>query len=395
MHGGKHRARPLVTVIKLTCCLAATGLLASPAGAGQPGARPRWNGSTPPLAKALQHLVTTPGGPPGAIALVQVGGQIQVTTAGVGNVVTREPISANDTVRIASVSKAFSGAVALALVAQGRLSLDDTIGRWLPYLPRAWATVTLAELLHHTSGLPDYIKSPAFLELLKADPHVDLTPVQLLSYVADQRLLFQPGCRYDYSDSDNIVVGLMVEAATHGSYESALANDVTTPLRLVKTTLPADASLTEPYVHGYDIEAGTPPVDVSTLLNPALAWASGGMLSTPAELNQFMRAYVKGTLTDPTTRNRQFEFVPGNSGPPGPGVNSAGLAIFRYQTGCGTVYGHTGNFPGYTIFAAATSDGSRSTTVIVNEQLNDNPVTPAFTMLQEAEGVAVCAAIGS
>jgi D-alanyl-D-alanine carboxypeptidase len=136
-------------------------------------------------------------------------------------------------------------------------------------------------------------------------------------------------------------------------------------------------------------------VDVSTLLNPALAWASGGMLSTPAELNQFIRAYVKGTLTDQVTRSRQFEFVPGGSGPPGPGVNSAGLAIFRYQTGCGTVYGHTGNFPGYTIFAAATSDGSRSTVVIVNEQLNDNPVTPAFTLLQEAEGVAVCTAVGS
>jgi D-alanyl-D-alanine carboxypeptidase len=395
MYWGDRRARRVGAGIVLACCLAAAGLLTSPAGAGQPGAASRGNRSALPLTTALQRLVTTPGGPPGAIALVQVGSQVQVTTAGVGNVVTHEPISANDTVRIASVSKAFSGAVALALVAQGRLGLDDTIGKWLPYLPRAWATVTLAQLLQHTSGLPDYIKSPAFLELLKADPHVELTPVQLLSYVAGQRLLFQPGCRYDYSDSDNIVVGLMVEAATHGSYETALANDVTTPLHLVKTTLPTDASLTEPYVHGYDIEAGAPPVDVSTLLNPALAWASGGMLSTPAELNQFMRAYVKGSLTNPVTRSRQFEFVAGGSGPPGPGINSAGLAIFRYQTGCGTVYGHTGNFPGYTIFAAATSDGSRSTTVIVNEQLNDNPVTPAFTMLQEAEGVAVCAATGS
>jgi D-alanyl-D-alanine carboxypeptidase len=255
--------------------------------------------------------------------------------------------------------------------------------------------VTLAELLHHTSGLPDYIKSPAFLKLLSADPHVELTPVQLLGYVAGQRLEFQPGCRYDYSDSDNIVVGLMVEAATHGSYQTALADEVTTPLHLVKTTLPVDASLSEPYVHGYDIDAGTPPVDISTLLNPALAWASGGMLSTPAELNQFMRAYVRGALTNPATRSRQFEFVPGGSGPPGPGVNSAGLAIFRYQTNCGTVYGHTGNFPGYTIFAAATSDGSRSVTMIVNEQLNDNPVTPAFTMLQSAEGVAVCSALSS
>ncbi len=395
MYGGYHRVRRLGTGIVLAACLAAICLVTSQAGAGQPdGAPPRY-GSAPPLTAALQRLVTTPGGPPGAIALVQVGSQVQVTTAGVGNVVTHQPIAPTDTVRIASVSKAFSGAVALSLVAQGRLGLDDTIGRWLPYLPRAWAPVTLAELLQHTSGLPDYIKSPAFLKLLGADPHAQLTPVQLLSYVAGQPLEFRPGCRYDYSDSDNIVVGLMVEAATHGSYEAALANEVTTPLHLVKTTLPVDASLSEPYVHGYDIEAGTPPVDVSMLLNPALAWASGGMLSTPAELNQFMRSYVRGALTNPATRGRQFEFVPGGSGPPGPGTNSAGLAIFRYQTDCGTVYGHTGNFPGYTIFAAATSDGSRSVTVVVNEQLNDNPVTSAFTMLQNAEGVAVCSALNS
>jgi D-alanyl-D-alanine carboxypeptidase len=392
---GYHRVRRLGTGIVVASCLMAACLLTSQAGAGQPHGPGPWPGSTPPLTTALQRLVTTPGGPPGAIALVQVGSQVQVSTAGVGNVITHQPISPNDTVRIASVSKAFSGAVALSLVAQGKLSLDDTIGKWLPYLPRAWAPVTLAQLLQHTSGLPDYIKSPAFLKLLGADPHVELTPVQLLSYLAGQRLEFQPGCRYDYSDSDNIVVGLMVEAATHGSYEAALADEVTAPLHLVKTTLPVDASLTEPYVHGYDIETGTPPQDISTLLNPALAWASGGMLSTPAELNQFMRAYVRGALTNPATRSRQFEFVPGGSGPPGPGTNSAGLAVFRYQTSCGTVYGHTGNFPGYTIFAAATADGSRSVTVIVNEQLNDNPVTPAFTMLQSAEGVAVCAALSS
>jgi D-alanyl-D-alanine carboxypeptidase len=336
-----------------------------------------------------------PGGPPGAIALVQVGGDVQVTTAGVANTVTGAAVSPNDTVRIASVSKAFNGAVALALVADGKLRLSDTIARWLPMLPRSWGRVTLAQMLQHTSGLPDYIKSEAFLDVLRADPHAVLTPMQLLSYVAGQCPLFTPGTRYDYSDTDNIVVGLMVEAATHGSYEQALAEEVTGPLGLTQTTLPDDASLTEPYLHGYDVEPGQPPVDISTLLNPGLAWASGGMLSTPSELNRFMRAYVRGTLTDRATRRQQFQFVPGNSGPPGPGANASGLAIFRYTTSCGTVYGHTGNFPGYTIFAAATPDGSRSVTVIVNEQLNDNPVTPAFTQLQAVEGLGVCAALHS
>jgi D-alanyl-D-alanine carboxypeptidase len=375
-----------VAGVVLASCLVASA--AWPAGASSV------RGPSTRLSRALDQLVSMPGGPPGAIALVQVGGRTQVTTVGVGNTVTAAPISPDDTVRIASVSKAFSGAVALALVTRGQLNLDDTIGQRLPYLPRSWRRVTLGQLLHHTSGLADYIKVPAFLDLLKSDPHVQLSPIQLLAYVTNKRPLFTPGSRYDYSDSDNIVVGLMVEAVTHGTYEAALARYVTGPLDLTQTTLPENADLTEPYVHGYAVEAGTTPEDISTYLNPGLAWASGGMLSTAAELNTFMRAYVRGILTDPDTHRRQFRFVPGSSGPPGPGTNSAGLAVYRYRTPCGTVYGHTGNFPGYTLFSAATSDGSRSVTVIINEQLNDNPVTPPFTQLQLAEGLGVCAATG-
>ena len=378
----------MVAVVALAGCLMAA--VATPAGAAG------GTGSTSSLSRGLDKLVTMSGGPPGAIALVQVGQEVTVTTAGVGNTVTKTPISANDVVRIASVSKAFNGAVALALVAKGELHLRDTIAERLPGLPASWGKVTLAELLHHTSGLPDYIKSEAFIDVLRADPHAVLTPMQLLGYVTDQAPDPAPGTEYHYSDTDNIVVGLMVEAVTGDTYEQALAEDVTAPLQLPDTTLPDGPDLTEPYVHGYEFEPGDPaPVDISTYLNPGLAWASGGMLSTPAELNTFMRAYVRGTLTDAATRTRQFRFVPGSSGPPGPGTNAAGLAIFRYRTGCGTVYGHTGNFPGYTIFAAATSDGSRSVTVIVNEQLNDNPVTPVFTQLRHVDGLGVCAALQS
>jgi D-alanyl-D-alanine carboxypeptidase len=345
------------------------------------------------LVQGLQTLTSMSGGPPGAIALVQTGSKVTVDSVGVDDVTSGQPIAPDDTVRIASVSKAFNGAVALSLVSRKELSLTDTIGRLLPFLPRSWAPVTLGELLHHTSGLPDYIHSTTFLDLLRADPHAELTPLQLLSYVTHQCPLFTPGTRYGYSDTDNIVVGLMVEKVTHESYEAALAHEVTDPLGLGETTLPDNPQLHEPYVHGYAVVAGAPPEDISTYLNPGLAWASGGMLSTPAELNQFMRAYVRGAFTDEATRQQQFQFIPGNSGPPGPGTNSAGLAIFRYQTKCGTVYGHTGNFPGYTIFAAATADGSRSVTVIVNEQLNDNPVTPVFTQLRAVEDLGVCAAL--
>jgi D-alanyl-D-alanine carboxypeptidase len=382
---GRQAVRRTATILLLTGCLLSAG---TPAGANLVHSQP-----SSPLSKALRQLVTLAGGPPGAIALVQVGDRLQVSTAGVANVEAKAPIAVNDTARIASVSKAFSGAVALSLVSEGDLKLSDTIGHRLPELPKAWYPVTLAQMLDHTSRLPDYIKNPAFLDVLRANPLIHLTPLQLLGFVANTGLV--PGHGYDYSDSDNIVVGLMIEAVTGKSYEAALADEVTNPGHLDRTFLPSDVRLPVPYVHGYDVTPGVPPLDVSMFLNPALAWASGGMLSTPSELNSFMRAYVRGAFTSAATRKKQFTFVAGNSGPPGPGTNAAGLGIFRYRTSCGTVYGHTGNFPGYTIFSAATGDGRRSMEVIINEQLNDNPVTPPFTLLRRIDGMAVCAAMDS
>jgi D-alanyl-D-alanine carboxypeptidase len=339
--------------------------------------------------------VASPGGPPGAIALIEVGDNPKVLTAGVGNVATHRVIASSDTTRLASVSKAFNGAVALSLVSHGQLSLTDNIGKWLPSLPAAWAPVTLAQLLQHTGGVPDYIKCPEFLSELQSDPQAVMTPAQLLGFVAAEPLEFPPGSRYEYSDSDNIVVGLMIEAATGSSYESALATYVTTPLHLTKTTLPANAQMSEPYVHGYSVEPGKAPEDDSTALNPGLAWASGGMNSTTAELNTFMRAYVSGQLFDAATQQQQLQFVPGDSGPPGPGTNSAGLAVFRYQTSCGTVYGHTGNYPGYTLFSASNRQGTRSVAIIVNEQLNTGTTTTAFTQLRHIDELGVCAALAS
>ena len=87
------------------------------------------------------------------------------------------------------------------------------------------------------------------------------------------------------------------------------------------------------------------------------AWASGGVVSTPSDADQFVRAYVRGETTNSATREKQFQFVNGTSEPPGPGTNAAGPATFRYQTDCGTVFGHTGNTLGYTQFIAASANG--------------------------------------
>src|SRR5436190_3393236 len=118
------------------------------------------------LNRALARLVRQPDGPPGIAVVVQRGRRAVLHRAGTANLATGAPIRASDSMRLASVAKAFSGAVALSLVAGGRLSLSDTVGIRLPGLPLAWSKVTLRELLQHTSGIPDFSLTKAFRKAL-------------------------------------------------------------------------------------------------------------------------------------------------------------------------------------------------------------------------------------
>jgi D-alanyl-D-alanine carboxypeptidase len=345
----------------------------------------------PDLQRELESLVHIPGGPPGAIVTFERDEHSTVYRAGYGDVATGRRPSPDDAMRIASVAKAYSGAVALLLVQKHELGLDDTIARRLPRLPRAWGRVTLRELLQHTSGLPDYSASPVFQAVVRADPHHVFDPHHLLDYVRRQPLLFPPGSRYKYSNSDNIAVALMAEAATGLSYDELLHCLVLGPLGLRHTSLPLGYQLPTPYLHGYDVPLSGPPEDVSTVLSASGAWASGGIVATPNDLNTFIEAYGGPELLSPRVRRAQLAFIPGASEPAGPGDNSVGLAIFRYRTRCGTVYGHTGNTLGYTQFAAASPDGKRSITFSINRQVTATSDPAFLAELRAVQEDFVCA----
>ena len=343
------------------------------------------------LDRALERIVDRQDGPPGAIAVVQRGEDRTVHHAGVKRLGSGTPPRIGERMRIASTSKAMSGATVLSLVESGAISLEDTIGELLPDQPEAWQEVTLRQLLNHTSGLPDFTASRAFVEALLGAPHDPVPPAQLLGFVADRDLDFPSGSDYAYSNSDNIAVGLMVEAVTGDSYAGRLRGLVTSPLGLGRTALGPAASLTRPFIHGYDTDPPGRPEDVSDLFDfGGWAWASGGIVSTPGNLGRFIRGYVGGDLFGGFTRREQMQFIPGsNSEPRGPGQNSAGLALFRYRTSCGTVFGHTGSITGYTQLIAANRSGRRSLTFTINTQAS----RALLPQLRAAQKRAVCAAL--
>src|SRR5215208_97623 len=256
----------------------ATAVASVPYLAGRSAAfgKEKAKGADAALDRALKELVAMEGGPPGVIAVVQRGQHRKVHTFGVRNIKSGRPMRIHDRMRIASAAKAFSGAVALSLVSEGKLSLQDTIGELLSDLPEAWWEVTLRQLLSHTSGIPDLLSDPAVQEALQASPTKAPPPEELLSLMEDVDLLFDPGSEYRYSNSDNIVVALMVEAATGKSYEEQLRERVYKPLGLRKTTLPRGPNLRKPFIHGYSNDPSQdPPEDVSEDLAAGWAWASG------------------------------------------------------------------------------------------------------------------------
>jgi D-alanyl-D-alanine carboxypeptidase len=345
------------------------------------------------LQQSLNRLVAMPSGPPGVIVIVRHGNWRAVYQAGTASLAHPRPLTTGDHERLASFSKAFSGAVALSLVSRGKLRLTSAIGRLLPGLPRAWHRVTLRELLQHRSGLPDYTASKALARRLQRAPHRTIPPRQLLRYVWHQPLQFVPGSRYKYDNSDNVMIAMMARAATGRSYRALLRTLVYRPAGIRQTSLPAGFRLPRPYLHGYALEAGHRVQDVSEALTASAAWAAGGMVSTPADTSRFIRAYLADRFFSRQTQAAQLRFVAGSSEPPGPGTNAAGLAIFRYRTRCGTVYGHTGNFPGYTQLGAASRSGANSVTVTATEQLSLHVHPRVLAVLRHAELLAVCAAM--
>ncbi len=342
--------------------------------------------------RGLRGLVAADGGPPGAIATLYRDGKLTTLSAGRSDIERRGAPTATQHMRIASIAKAFSGAVALHLVQEGRLGLDDTIGQRRPDLPKAWAAVTVRQMLNHTSGLPDYTQSDAFVKQATDDPQGYVAPTEIIDWVRKSPLEFTPGSKYEYSNTDNIVVGLIAETVSGTPYPTLLENIVFGPANLTQTSFPTRRiSLPAPYIHGYVVNPHTDPNDVTRFLSPSGAWASGAIVSTPTDLSAFIRADLGLKFFGAAQQAEQMKFVPGSSSPAGPGTNAAGLALFRYTTSCGVVYGHTGNFPGYVQWAAATADGTRSVTTSLNIPA---PKGALLRQLRAVQAKAVCALLG-
>ncbi|MFF7276707.1 serine hydrolase [Streptomyces griseorubiginosus] len=309
-------------------------------------------------------------GVPGVTLTAKDGRRTWSTTAGVGNLRTDAPRSADDRYRVGSITKTFVSTVVLQLEAEGRLSLDDTVEKWLPGVVHGnghdGSRITLRQLLNHTSGIFNYTADETFgrTYFLKdgflRHRYDTKTPEQLVAVAMAHRPDFAPGTSWNYSNTNYVLAGMVIQKVTGRSYGEEIRDRVIEPLHLTATSVPGTrVTVPRPSSRAYSKLAQTatgPTYDV-TRLNPSLASSAGEMISDSADLDRFYSALLKGRLLPPK-QLKEMKATVAVEGIPNAGY---GLGLIDRRLSCGVhVWGHDGGIHGSNSVAVTTADGRHS-----------------------------------
>ncbi len=303
----------------------------------------------------------------GAQGEVSVGPRNSVARSGVADRKTGAPMPLDGHFRIGSNTKTFVAVVVLQLVGEGRLSLDDTVERWLPGVVSGNGNdgrhITVRQLLQHTSGIPNYTNDlPALSSAEGFEQHKldHFSEADLVALAMQHPAEFAPGTQWNYSNTNYILAGMLIERVTGHSWASEVRSRILRPLGLRDTSYPADRpTVPRPAARPYQQFAPDGPlVDVGTF-NATAADAAGGLVSTTDDLVRFWRAVQRGQLLKPAQYAAMHQTVLADSFQDVlPGIRY-GLGIFWAPDSCGGFWAHPGDVPGTSTFNGVTGDGGR------------------------------------
>ncbi|QCD53969.1 serine hydrolase domain-containing protein [Streptomyces hawaiiensis] len=322
---------------------------------------------------ALRALVDK-GGLPGAAAKVRDDKGNWFGEYGYADTGTGRMRSAGDHFRGASITKTFVAAVMLQLEAEGRLDLDDTVERRLPGLVRGNGydgnTVTLRQLLNHTSGIANYTDDPDFSHATTGPGFPEhrydtYEPEDLVAIALRHPPQPDPEGKPSYSNTNFVVAGMVVEKATGRSYAQEITRRIIRPLKLRETSFPGTApQVPKPHPVAYSrLHQDAPDAETHDATEQNMTWlgAAGDVISTSGDLNRFQRALVKGDLLPQKQMKEMFDEVPGGYG------IGYGLGVEFAQLSCGVkVVGKTGRTNGSLSAMVGTQDGKHQLTFNIN-----------------------------
>ncbi|HEY6326367.1 MAG TPA: serine hydrolase domain-containing protein [Candidatus Cybelea sp.] len=274
------------------------------------------------------------------------------------------PITPETLWQIGSNTKAFTSVLLLQLEAERKLNIRQTIGRFLPQYP-AWKNVTIARLLHMTSGIPGYDSSEKMLRDYASSPNRHFTTSELVRYAYPTT----PGAPaattgYSYSNTNYILAEMIVEKVTRHSYTDELNR------RILRAGLGLDSTYYQPYAYppsitermtaGYFFShdadnAGLAPLLGRDMRDLSVSWmqGAGGIVSRPIDVTRWARALYTGSILAPKQRAELMSLVSQKTGRPirkttlqDPGAFGLGVAQIT-KPGIGTVWFYEGMTLGY------------------------------------------------
>jgi D-alanyl-D-alanine carboxypeptidase len=305
---------------------------------------------------------------PGAVIVLRAPQADFMVSYGTTLLGATNPPDADTHFRIASNTKTMTAAVIMQLAQENNLSLDDPISKYIPEVPNG-DNITIAQLLEMRSGLYNYTNDPVISATIDTDPVKVWTPAELLAIAFAHPPNFPPGTKYEYNNTNYALLGVVIEKLDGKPLAQVMHDRLFGPQNMQDTELPASNvnTIPEPYSHGYLYGSssvaltGEPPYSTEvqaaaragTLLpkdytgvNPSVAAAAGGVISTADDLATWIKALVAGRVLDPAYQRQWLDSLKPED-PSKPKGQKYGYGIAQLSWGPNTIYFHGGETPGY------------------------------------------------
>lgn len=231
---------------------------------------------------------------PGAAAIVTQGGKVLYAGgSGLADIEKRAPITADTVFRLGSITKQFAAAVVLQLVAEGKLSLDDPVSKFVPGYPEPGARATVRQLLNHTSGIQSYTGIPGWMAGDKVAK--SYTTAQLIAEFRDHPAEFQPGERWNYNNSGYVLVGAVIEAVTGQPWHQAIIERIAKPLGLASIRYGGEEAGMPGFATGYSA-SGDGAFSKTQALDMSVPHAAGALIGTVGDVAKWAAALHHGKV---------------------------------------------------------------------------------------------------
>jgi len=299
---------------------------------------------------------------PGVVIGVWIPGEGEwVSALGVADKKTKEKMTINDHFRIGSITKTFTVTALLQLQDEGKLSLDDKIGKYIENVPNG-DEITLRQLANMTSGLPSYTENEAWIKEMLKDGTRVWKPQELLDAAFRMPILAKPGEQFHYCNTNTILLGLVIEKVSGMKLEDFFEKNIFKPLKLENTLLPQNNKIPEPFAHGYSKQSLSGAEEDVTLMNPSWAFSAGGIISTLQDLKIWAEALGTGKLLSKKgfEERLQWDIMPPNT------------KEKKYGLGIGFNHGwltHTGELPGYNSVVAYLPEKKAILVCLINSDI--------------------------